>query len=356
MTAVGRSITEGLANIMSIRKSVLTIGAIVAATAFLFACSDEIYQNQAEDITQEIVEVGLNKTEVSANGERNDRIESEPINRRVEQQQADHRLSGQNIKSDRPIERDGNDTVRRSAVLKGEPLGEDGNAEDGDNGETGSDYQPVDTDAWMPEYTDMDSDMNGQDMDFYAADNNGNTDGEREHENNPISIPEFMGNGNNIDRDEPVEYVEPEGSSPDESCEDIAGAVRAEDAGLSYPEDTTFIEEDTTFIEEDATFIEEDATSGMIYLGEYTISFYCECSICCGEWAYGATASGAMPTAWHTVASGQFDFGTQLYIDGLGYFVVEDRGVDGNWLDVFVDDHNEALSLGLQSRSVYLVG
>ena len=96
--------------------------------------------------------------------------------------------------------------------------------------------------------------------------------------------------------------------------------------------------------------------TGLTYLGEYTISFYCPCEICCGEGATGYTASGVPATAWHTVASGQFEFGTELYIDGLGYFVVEDRGVDGNWIDVFCGNHDEALALGLQNRGVYLVG
>jgi len=31
-------------------------------------------------------------------------------------------------------------------------------------------------------------------------------------------------------------------------------------------------------------------------------SGYCNCSLCCGPWAGGATASGVMPTANHTIA------------------------------------------------------
>ena len=93
----------------------------------------------------------------------------------------------------------------------------------------------------------------------------------------------------------------------------------------------------------------------MEYLGDWTITFYCPAECCCGQWAWGATASGVMPTAWHTVAA-DLPFGTQLYVDGLGYFVVEDRGVSGAWLDVFVNTHDEALANGMQCRSVYLVG
>ena len=95
---------------------------------------------------------------------------------------------------------------------------------------------------------------------------------------------------------------------------------------------------------------------GLIYLGTYTITFYCPCETCCGVWATGCTASGVPATEWHTVAAGeQFDFGTEVYVDGLGYFTVEDRGVEGECLDVFVPDHQQALDLGLQYRDVYLV-
>lgn len=93
----------------------------------------------------------------------------------------------------------------------------------------------------------------------------------------------------------------------------------------------------------------------MEYLGDWTISFYCNCSQCCGQWAGGATASGVMPTPWYTVATGGLDFGTILYIDGLGYFEVQDRGTDYGWADVFVSDHGEALANGLQTRAVYIV-
>lgn len=91
------------------------------------------------------------------------------------------------------------------------------------------------------------------------------------------------------------------------------------------------------------------------YLGDWTISFYCNCPECCGSWSGGPTASGAMPTPWYTVATGGLDFGTILYIDGLGYFEVQDRGTDYGWADVFVSDHGEALANGLQTRAVYIV-
>ena len=90
------------------------------------------------------------------------------------------------------------------------------------------------------------------------------------------------------------------------------------------------------------------------YYGACRITFYCDCSQCCGQWAGGATASGVMPTPNHTVANGSLPFGTRVIIEGQEY-VVEDRGVDGNQFDIFVDSHQEALERGLYYADVYLV-
>ena len=88
--------------------------------------------------------------------------------------------------------------------------------------------------------------------------------------------------------------------------------------------------------------------------GTATITFYCPCSRCCGQWAGGATASGVMPTPNHTVACGDLPFGTHLIINGQEY-VVEDTGVNGMWVDIFVSSHSEALNRGMYQAEVYIV-
>lgn len=87
--------------------------------------------------------------------------------------------------------------------------------------------------------------------------------------------------------------------------------------------------------------------------GNCRITFYCNCEACCGEWSGGPTASGAMPTANHTVAA-DLPFGTKLVIDGQEY-VVEDRGVSGMAIDIYVDSHSEALERGMYYSDVYIV-
>ena len=92
----------------------------------------------------------------------------------------------------------------------------------------------------------------------------------------------------------------------------------------------------------------------MTYWGACTITHYCNCSICCGQWAGGGTASGTIPTAGRTVACGALPFGTHVMINGHEY-IVEDRGVNGHWIDIYVSSHSEALAKGMYTADVYIV-
>lgn len=92
------------------------------------------------------------------------------------------------------------------------------------------------------------------------------------------------------------------------------------------------------------------------YLGTFTLSHYCPCSACCG-WSTGITASGTTATAGRTVGvdTSVIPFGARLLINGQEY-IAEDTGsgVNGNWIDIFVASHQEALNLGLKSAEVYI--
>ena len=93
------------------------------------------------------------------------------------------------------------------------------------------------------------------------------------------------------------------------------------------------------------------SSSSGTYLGNFTLTAYCNCEICCGT-AGNPTASGVYPTAGHTVAMGGVPFGTQLLINGTVY-TVEDRGTPYGHVDIFFNSHSEALAFGLQSADVY---
>ena len=98
---------------------------------------------------------------------------------------------------------------------------------------------------------------------------------------------------------------------------------------------------------------EEQEVQGMHLWGTATITHYCNCSECCGQWAGGGTASGTIPTAGRTVAA-ELPFGTRLVINGQEY-IVEDRGVSGCWVDIYCDSHAEALARGMYQTEVYII-
>ena len=96
----------------------------------------------------------------------------------------------------------------------------------------------------------------------------------------------------------------------------------------------------------------------LTYLGAYTATAYCACSICTGEYATGYTASGTLATEGRTVACNTLPFGTEIYIEGYGYYIVEDTGwspYGDAWLDIFFESHDSALAFGLRNVEVYLV-
>lgn len=87
-----------------------------------------------------------------------------------------------------------------------------------------------------------------------------------------------------------------------------------------------------------------------------TVSFYCSCPVCCGQWSVlNRTASGTVPRPGRTVAAPRgVPFGTRIYIAGIGWRVAEDRTApqyDGRF-DVFVSNHSEAKRLGLRKASI----
>lgn len=73
---------------------------------------------------------------------------------------------------------------------------------------------------------------------------------------------------------------------------------------------------------------------------------------------YGRTASGRIAMPNRTIAADKhIPFGTVVYIEGMGYFTVEDRGkaIKGNKIDVFMSDMREAKKFGRQHRTVYII-
>ena len=108
------------------------------------------------------------------------------------------------------------------------------------------------------------------------------------------------------------------------------------------------------------TYVPADANGKYQYLGEYLLTAYCPCPICCGKWSNmvnPVTASGNPAVAgWSIAAPKEFPFGTKIMIDGQIYSV-EDRGgaITGKHFDIYCNTHQEALNFNMRTTSAYLV-
>jgi 3D (Asp-Asp-Asp) domain-containing protein len=103
-------------------------------------------------------------------------------------------------------------------------------------------------------------------------------------------------------------------------------------------------------------------------IGEYTITAYCPCEICCGEWAnnrkdgivYGAY--GYELKAGVSVAS-SLPKNTKLKITGLdGEYIVQDTTADwvedrydGKIIDIYFNTHEEAVEFSKRKAEVYII-
>lgn len=94
-------------------------------------------------------------------------------------------------------------------------------------------------------------------------------------------------------------------------------------------------------------------------LGSYTITYYCNEPYphICGE-GIGLTATGAKAVVGETIAVDPsiIPYGTEVYIEGIGWRVAQDCGgaVNGRHIDILVDTHEEALSLGSTKANVWV--
>jgi len=98
-------------------------------------------------------------------------------------------------------------------------------------------------------------------------------------------------------------------------------------------------------------------------LGNFTITFYTagpeSTGKDIGDEDYGITAIGSTAVEGRTIAADWCVLPPRsiVYIDGVGTRYVEDRGgaIKGKRIDVFMDDHKQALQCGKVSRKVYLI-
>lgn len=99
---------------------------------------------------------------------------------------------------------------------------------------------------------------------------------------------------------------------------------------------------------------EENNKKGMEYIGTYRVTGYDSCAYCNGQDS-GLTASGTYITPGRTIAMLTLPLGSKVYIEGIGYRVVEDTGnFPRNTIDLAVNNHQEAYDITGYYK-VYLV-
>ena len=90
----------------------------------------------------------------------------------------------------------------------------------------------------------------------------------------------------------------------------------------------------------------------------FTITAYCPCAKCCGSYSPEVrggephTATGTVPCQGRTIAvdPSVIPYGTRVTIEGLGTFTAEDCGssVDGEHIDIYFENHEDAVAFGVK--------
>ena len=142
------------------------------------------------------------------------------------------------------------------------------------------------------------------------------------------------------------DYSDYSESDSDDTESDDSYSDYEESSDDSYTESSDSTDNSENVSESGSSF-----SSQGTYLGNFTLTAYCNCAQCCGT-AGNLTASGTVPTAGRTVAMAGVPFGTQLLINGTVY-TVEDLGTPYGHVDIYFNSHSEALAFGLQSADVY---
>ena len=98
-------------------------------------------------------------------------------------------------------------------------------------------------------------------------------------------------------------------------------------------------------------------------MGYFVVTAYCACEKCCGEWSDGFTFTGTKATQGRTIAVDPdvIPLGSTVYFDGMdgltSGFVAEDIGgsIKGNHIDLFFENHEDALQWGIREREIFTV-
>lgn len=100
-----------------------------------------------------------------------------------------------------------------------------------------------------------------------------------------------------------------------------------------------------------------------VSLGEFKLTAYCSCTKCCGKWAYNRPndivygAIGEELKEGHSIAVDPkvIPYRTEVIIDGVAYRAQDCGGaIKGNRIDIYFENHDDALDFGVQYKEVFV--
>lgn len=152
------------------------------------------------------------------------------------------------------------------------------------------------------------------------------------------------------------------GKKPSEPVETTTETETTTEIELETETETEIVEVATQKVTEIRT--EAETEPQLVSMGTFTVTAYCSCEKCCGEWAsnrpngvvYGA--SGEQLIADYSIATDVevIPYGETILINDQEY-VAHDCGgaIQGKRIDIYMSSHEKALEWGVQNIEIFKV-
>ena len=123
---------------------------------------------------------------------------------------------------------------------------------------------------------------------------------------------------------------------------------------------TATVVEETPVVTQATPEVEEVPTIEFVDLGNYTITAYCGCEICCGQWSsVPVIGAGGVELIEGVHCASPLPLGTIVEVGDLGFYEVQDR--TANWIaekygdkviDIYFENHEDAIKFGKKTAIV----
>lgn len=130
--------------------------------------------------------------------------------------------------------------------------------------------------------------------------------------------------------------------------------------GNAYANTCEVVNEEPQVVEETVEVEEFTSPTTISFedLGAYTITAYCGCEVCCGEWSSDPViGSGNVELIEGVHCASSLPLGTIIEVEGLGTYEVQDR--PANWvlekygdrvIDIYFENHEDAMNFKMTAN------